>query len=231
MRIINVGVLALLTTTLVDCGGTAVQGPPVATQIAMNSGDGQTATVGTSVATPPSVIVKDANGSPVAGVSVAFSVTAGGGTISPTSAGTSDASGIAGVTMWALGPTPGSNSLTATAPGLAGSPVTFNATAQPISANVTIKVGNGAGLVFVPSQVTIPVGGTVTWQWNSGGISHNVSTSSGSPTVPGTPSATAATPNTFGPVTFALAGTYHFYCSVHSSATATSGMVGTIIVQ
>jgi plastocyanin len=231
MRIMSVGAVAILAATLVGCGGTAVQGPPAATRITAISGDGQTAVVGTSVPTQPSVIVTDANGIGVAGVSVAFAVSTGGGTISPTSPVTTDAGGIAGVSKWALGPTPGSNSLTATAPGLAGSPVTFNATAQPLSANVTINVGNGAQLVFVPSQVTIPVGGTVTWQWDSGGISHNVSTSSGSPTIPGTPTATAGTPNTFGPVTFATAGTYHFYCSVHATATATSGMVGTIIVQ
>jgi plastocyanin len=121
--------------------------------------------------------------------------------------------------------------MTATASGLVGSPVTFHATAQALSANATIKVGNGAQLVFVPSQVTIPVGGTVTWQWNSGGVAHNVTTSSGSPAIPGTPTATVATPNSFGPVTFATAGTYRFYCSVHATPTATTGMVGTIVVQ
>lgn len=231
MRIICVGAILLLVATLSDCGGTAVQGPPTATQVAKNGGDGQSAPVGTAVTTPPSVIVKDANGNAVAGFAVTFAVTAGGGTLAPTSAVTSDVGGIASLSKWVLGPTTGNNSVTATAPGLVGSPVIFSATAQPLATNVTIKVGNGTQLVFVPSQVTIPVGGTVTWQWNSGGISHNVTTSTGSPTVPGTPTATSATPNTFGPVTFTTAGTYRFYCSVHAGPTDTSGMVGTIVVQ
>lgn len=231
MRITCVEAVLLLVATLSDCGGTGVQGPPTATQVAKNGGDGQTASVGTAVAMPPSVIIKDANGNAVAGFAVTFAVTAGGGAVAPSSGVASDASGIASLTKWVLGSTTGNNSVTATAPGLVGSPVIFNATAQPLSANVTVKVGNGAQLVFVPSQVTIPVGGTVTWEWNSGGIGHNVTTSSGSPAVPGTPTATSATPHTFGPVTFATAGTYRFYCSVHAGPTDTSGMVGTIVVQ
>lgn len=228
------GVPLLITAILTGCGSSgdqAGQAPPVATQIAKNGGDGQTATVGAAVATPPSVIVKDANGNGVAGFSVTFEVTSGGGSIAPTTPVTSSASGIAGVTTWTLGPTSGSNSLTATAPGLAGSPIAFSATGEPLSAIVTIKVGNGGQLVFVPSQVTVAVGGTVTWEWDSGAIQHNVSTSSGSPTVPGTPTATTATPNTFGPVTFATAGTYRFYCSVHAGPGDTSGMVGTLTVR
>src|SRR5206468_9422160 len=39
-----------------------------ATQIAENAGSGQAATVGTAVATPPSVIVRDQFANPVAGV-------------------------------------------------------------------------------------------------------------------------------------------------------------------
>jgi len=43
-----------------------------ATQIALNAGNAQSATVGTAVATPPSVIVRDAQNNPVSGVSVTF---------------------------------------------------------------------------------------------------------------------------------------------------------------
>src|SRR5438094_4209471 len=99
-----------------------------AATIAENGGNGQTATAGTAVATPPSVIVRDGAGNPVADVTVTFTVTAGGGTVSPTS-GATNGSGIAAVTSWTLGTTPGTNTLTASPTGLTDSPVTFTATA------------------------------------------------------------------------------------------------------
>src|SRR2546426_9971570 len=55
-----------------------------ASQIAINAGNNQTATAGTAVAIDPSVIVRDANGNPVAGVAVTFAVASGGGTVVPT---------------------------------------------------------------------------------------------------------------------------------------------------
>jgi plastocyanin len=95
----------------------------------------------------------------------------------------------------------------------------------------TVLVGNGSQLVFVPASLTIPVGATVLWVWNSGIIPHNVTTSNGSPMIPGTPSGTSATPATFGPVQFTTPGTYRYYCSVHAGPNDVTGMVGTITVQ
>jgi trimeric autotransporter adhesin len=63
----------------------------------------------------------------VAGVTVTFAVTAGGGAVSPSTVVT-NASGIATLTSWTLGTTAGANTVTASASGLTGSPVTFNAT-------------------------------------------------------------------------------------------------------
>jgi hypothetical protein len=83
------------------------------------------------VATAPSVLVRDINNNPVAGVSVTFAVASGGGTVVPTTALTTDVNGIAQVTSWTLGTTAGANTLTATATGLSGSPVTFTATGTP----------------------------------------------------------------------------------------------------
>src|SRR5207247_6906666 len=98
-----------------------------AARLAILGGDGQSATVGTAVATPPSVIVHDGAGNPVADVTVSFTVTAGGGTVTPAGVAT-NGSGIATVTSWTLGTSPGTNTLTATVSGLTGSPVTFSAT-------------------------------------------------------------------------------------------------------
>src|SRR5206468_1057217 len=68
-------------------------GAGAAATIAENGGNGQSAPAGTAVATPPSVIVRDGAGNPVSGVAVAFAVTSGGGTVSPTSVAT-NGSGI-----------------------------------------------------------------------------------------------------------------------------------------
>ena len=82
---------------------TGTAGP--AAQIASNSGDGQSASAGTAVSTPPSVIVEDANNNPVTGVSVTFAVASGGGSASGLST-TTDAAGIAAVGSWTLGAMP-----------------------------------------------------------------------------------------------------------------------------
>jgi len=71
--------------------------------IAVNAGNGQSATVGTAVATDPSVVVRDQFANPVAGVSVTFAVGSGGGTVIPTTAVTTNASGIATVIGLAFG--------------------------------------------------------------------------------------------------------------------------------
>src|SRR5207249_3252735 len=153
-----------------------------ASSITLNAGNNQSATAGTTVATPASVIVRDANGNPVAGVSVTFAVASGGGTVSPTAPVTTNASGIAAVTSWTLGPTAGPNSLTATATGLAGSPVTFTATGTA-GAAATLAKSSGDNLtgqvatrlqtphiVLVSDANSNPVAGvTVTWAAASGG--------------------------------------------------------------
>jgi hypothetical protein len=113
------------STTGTSTAVTTVAG--AATQIAANAGNGQSAVVNTAVTTPPSVLVKDANNNPVNGVSVTFAVATGGGSVSGGSA-TTGANGIASVGSWTVGPTAGSNTLTATSGTLTGSPVTFTAT-------------------------------------------------------------------------------------------------------
>src|SRR5207253_72624 len=111
-------------TTVTSRGVTVIGG--AATQIAVNAGHNQTVTAGTAVPIPPAVLVKDATGNPVQGVSVTFAVGLGSGSITGASQ-TTNASGIAAVGSWTLGTTAGANTLTATAPGVNGSPVTFTA--------------------------------------------------------------------------------------------------------
>jgi len=105
---------------------TAVSGPPA--QLSLSAGNGQSAVHGTNVAIRPAVRVTDQYGNPAYGSTVTFTVTSGGGSVSGATQ-TPDANGIAAVGGWTLGPTPGQNTLAATASGLSGSPVTFTATA------------------------------------------------------------------------------------------------------
>ncbi|HKV75517.1 MAG TPA: Ig-like domain-containing protein, partial [Gemmatimonadales bacterium] len=147
----TLGTLAGANSLTATSGGLA--GSPVtfnatgtagaASQIAVNLGDGQTATAGSAVAVAPSVIVRDALNNPVGGVAVTFAVTGGGGGV--TGAGTTtNASGIATVGSWTLGTTAGANTMTASSGGLAGSPVTFTATGTAgAPANLAIIQGNG----------------------------------------------------------------------------------------
>ncbi len=52
-----------------------------ATQIAVSAGNGQSATAGSAVTTPPAAVVRDLNNNPVQGVNVTFAVTGGGGAV------------------------------------------------------------------------------------------------------------------------------------------------------
>lgn len=115
----------------------SVAGPAAA--IATMAGDNQSATVGTSVATPPSVKITDANGNAVSGVQVTFAVASGGGSITDSTAMT-NSSGVATVGSWTLGPSDGTNTLTATVAGLSGSLVTFTATATTAASFVVSSV-------------------------------------------------------------------------------------------
>ena len=98
----------------------------VATSIVHISGNNQIDTVSTTLSTPFIVEVRDQDGDTLSGVTVAFAVTAGGGTLSDASV-TTDSSGQAESTL-TLGSTTGTNTVTATATGIT-TPVTFTATA------------------------------------------------------------------------------------------------------
>jgi adhesin/invasin len=144
-----------VTATTAGIQGTAVvivTGAPAS--IAVAGGDGQTAAVNSAVATPPSVLVTDGGGNPVANVAVTFAVAGGGGSVSGGGPVLTGLDGIATVGTWTLGPTPGANTLTATAgePNVAGSPVTFTATATVGSPNAATSTVTAAPSAIVPSS-------------------------------------------------------------------------------
>jgi hypothetical protein len=101
--------------------------------LARHAGDGQTAGTGAAVPIPPSVRTLDPFSNPLPGFTVHFAVTAGGGAVTGADAVTGE-SGVATVGSWTLGPLPGTHTLGATGSGLAGSPVSFSATAVDLTA-------------------------------------------------------------------------------------------------
>ncbi len=93
-----------------------------------SAGDDQTAPAGTIVPIPPAVRADDPFSNPLPSFAIDFAVSMGGGSVTGGNAST-NASGIASVDAWTLGPTAGQNALTAAGAGLTGSPQTFTATA------------------------------------------------------------------------------------------------------
>lgn len=136
-------------------GGDGGSGPPASTlsiqKATANSGDAQTATVGTALTNPLRVLVERDN-APAQGVAVTWTVPTGQGSVSSSSTPT-DAQGIASVTR-TLGTTAGAQTANAAATGATGSPVTFTATAE---------AGPAAALEKTPEPPQGAPNGTVTY--------------------------------------------------------------------
>jgi plastocyanin len=81
-------------------------------------------------------------------------------------------------------------------------------------ADATVTVQNN---LFSPSAVSVPINGTVAWQWNSGGVAHNVTFADGS-------TSGDRSTGTF-ERTFTAAGSFGYQCTIHP------GMAGTVNVS
>jgi plastocyanin len=92
------------------------------------------------------------------------------------------------------------------------------------SDNPTQPSGNNGSTVavvnnqFNPATISVPVGSTVTWQWNSGGVTHNVTFQDG--TTSGNMSSGSF------PRTFQAVGSFPYLCTIHGSL----GMTGVVNV-
>jgi len=121
---------------------TATAGAPVSMQaVSLVSQGGVAGAIATSA---PSVVVRDALGNPAAGVVVTFNVTAGGGSLVG-AVDTTGINGIASVVSWTLGPTPGVNTVVASAVGLPS--VTFTATSVGPATQAQAFAGNNQAAV------------------------------------------------------------------------------------
>ena len=106
---------------------TVIAGDPPES-LAIVSGDNQAGTPGSRLANPLVVEVRDEDGDPIEGIRVSFSVTAGGGTVSPTSA-TTNAQGRTQTSL-TLGSERAINSVQARVNGVG--PVTFDTSIDPV---------------------------------------------------------------------------------------------------
>ena len=78
-----------------------------------------------------------------------------------------------------------------------------------------VRVGNN---FFNPTARTVSVGTMVTWRWNAGAVTHNVTFADG-------PASTNKSSGTF-QRTFAAAGTFAYTCTIHGA-----GMSGSVTVN
>lgn len=197
-----------------------------AAAIAVHGGNNQTGAAGSSFATPLQVLTTDQFGNPVAGVTVTWAVTNGGGSVAPTTS-VSNAQGVASTTQ-TLPATAGTVTVTASAAGLAGSPQTFTSTATQAAGGSTVAVVNNQ---FQPATLTVAAGTSVSFVWGAGAAQHSINPEAPN-TIPSDPAISNA-PHTYS-VTFNTPGTYRYYCSVHGDAGTggiPTGMSGSIVVQ
>lgn len=204
-----------LTAALVvvsACGSDSIDVEVPDPVLSVVSGTGQSQPAG-EVLDDPFVVQVTQGGVAVAGVSVSWSVTSGGGSVDPATS-TTGSDGRTSTTL-TLGATAGANTVQASASGVTGSPQAFTATGTsstpPATANVSV-IDNA----FDPDATTVAAGGTVTWTWN-GASGHNVTFPSGS-------SSSTQASGTFSRA-FPAAGTFDYQCTIHA------GMNGTVTVQ
>ena len=126
--------------------------PPRPRTLDKLSGDEQQGPAGAALAAPFIVSVLDQNGSAFAGAVVTFSVTAGGGMLSSTTA-TTDANGRARSTL-TLGSDPGTNTVAATVAGLGT--VTFTTTAVEQTPHSLTKVSGDSQEGPASTQLNAP---------------------------------------------------------------------------
>jgi plastocyanin len=192
-----------VTITLNGTAGTAVA-------IAKTGGDNGTAPPGNQVTY--TVQSRDSHGNAKGGVTIDWAVATGGGSITPAQ-NTTQANGNASAQR-TLGAGTGNQTATATATGMTGSPLTFTTNAVIIT---TIQVANNS---FTPNAITVPITTTVTWEWQAGAVTHNVTFT------PATGAPANITDRSTGsvPRTFNTAGTFNYHCTIHA------GMAGSVTV-
>lgn len=236
-----------LTFTATGLAATTAQITTIAgaaTAIAVDANNNQSAPAGSTLGTPPSVKVTDADANPVPGVAIAFAVTGGGGSATGLSQ-TTNAAGVAAPGSWTLGAAVGTNTMTATStPALSGSPVTLTATgvtATGLKLAVTTAPSTSAvNRVAFATQPVIQLRDAGNAAVAQAGVVITVAISAGGGTLGGTATATT---NASGAATFtnlSISGTVGArtltfstsgYTSITAPVTTSAGAATTIAVD
>ena len=122
--------------------------PPMPTTLDGVSGDNQSGLTGEALANPFVVEVRDQNGDPMEGVTVTFTISAGGGSLSDTSVET-DVNGLAQSTL-TLGSEPGTNTVDVSVEEVTET-ATFTAVAELLEFDLSVP--SGISLIHVPLRV------------------------------------------------------------------------------
>ena len=146
--------ITLLAIGTLRCGGDDVGPRPVATNIELGSGDGQTGPVGLPLPSPLVVRVTDDEGNAVEGVAVGWNAQGGGSVSAATT--TTGSNGQTSVQR-TLGDQPGVQTTIATVSGLQGSPVTFTSTATDEPAPDGLAITTNPPVSALTGEVFDPV--------------------------------------------------------------------------
>ncbi|MBA2626793.1 MAG: hypothetical protein H0U85_02200 [Gemmatimonadales bacterium] len=143
MKRTTLGLALALAVAAVGCNSSDAVDPNLPKTISLVSGNPQTSTVGTVAVAPLKVVVRNAEGDGVEGVTVTWAVASGGGSVNPQTSLT-NFDGVA-QTEFTYGPTQGQSLVQAIVVNLVGSPVNFTMTATAAGGG-----GGGGGGLAAP---------------------------------------------------------------------------------
>lgn len=165
---------------------------PAGSTVERGNGNAQSVVVGTQAATPLTVVVKDANGVPLAGIPVTWTVSAGGGAMDPGTS-TTDAAGTA-TAGYTAGITNGNKTIQASVTGATGSPISFSVSVLAGVAKRLVKSqGDGQSVGVGPFPVALGVVAVDTFGNGVSGVAVGWAIASGNGSVTPVSSTTSAT--------------------------------------
>ena len=159
VRVVRNSALAAALAAFWTCSDSTGPGNSAAKLTPIASTNNQSGTTGAPLSVPLAVRVDNASDQPIAGVTVTWTVTSGGGSVSPATSVTNE-TGVA-TTVWTLGPTEGIQTVQASADGVIA---TFSATASAVVAcGASIDLSVGGVCLADPSRASnLDIGGGAT---------------------------------------------------------------------
>jgi hypothetical protein len=164
-----------------------IGGTPGPSVLVIESGDGQSAAPGSVLPARLVVVLKDANGNPLGGVPLTFTVRTGGGTANPVVRNTGELGRTS--TEWTLGAAAGTQTLEVSAPGSNILTFTANAGSQPppLSITTTSLASGTVGQFYNQTLQATGGNGTYAWSIASGSLPAGLNLAAGTGAITGMP--------------------------------------------